>query len=389
MNKISLNIQRNFLGVPLSFLFLMCMFLMISRIISADRIGIIAMLSLVYISGFVSLNYLRINRLTFFYFIIVLYNITLVILFPSYTSLYHFVVQAISFGFIVFLSNGDINENYLSKLTNYFYKFYMIFSLIFVFAIFTGNVNMNGGTDTFLLGLYQPLFVFSFFVFLKTKVNFAIGLWMATIPFLSGERGLAICIIIVMGVYLLLGFLKKSKLLYNLFFWFIALIVSSYQFVYVWASKNNIGILLNEISRKYSNQNFFSGREKIWDITNLYITDSPIIGYGLGNNILESNFIEISAHNTYVDILLSGGIVSLILFFSFIYSIWNRMFPYINDKAVRLSMSFLISILFFGDNGVILIGNDISFSLLIWVIIGVGIMKSNFLKAKNEQFSKI
>lgn len=386
MQRISNEIRQNFLGIPVNFLFSICLFLMISRILSVDRIGIVLMLSLIFFSGLVSLKYVKINSITFFYLLIVFYNLVLVVLFPSFASLYHFIVQTLSFGFIVFLSNGFINDDFLSKVSNIFYKFYIIFSLVFIFAIIIGKVRMSGGTDTFLLGIYQPLFVFSYFVFLKTKGNVLIGFWMAAIPFLSGERGLAICIILVMLVYFLLYFMRKRKLLYNSFFWFIALVVSSYQFIYVWASNHTIGIILNEVSRKYSNQNFFSGREKIWDIANRYIRESPITGYGLGNNILKNNSIDISAHNTYVDILLSGGIISLVLFFCFIYTIWSRMFTYIKDKSIRLSMSFLIAILFFGDNGVIFIGNDISFSLLIWLIIGIAIMKSNFYLSQNIKF---
>jgi O-antigen ligase len=268
-----------------------------------------------------------------------------------------------------------INEEYLNNITRLFRKFYTVFSVVFIIALFSGKVKMIDGS--FMLGIYQSLFAITYFVLLGSKKSILSILWAASMPFLSGERGLAICLLIIFCMYYLLLFLRKNKLIYSTFFFIICICVTVYQFVYVALYNSEIGSILNKFSSIYTDQNFFSGRQFIWAAVNNSILESPIIGYGLGNNVLISNNIFISAHNTYVEIMLNGGFISILLYFMFMYSIWMYLFKYLENNAVRLSASFLIGVIVFGVNGVIIIGNDINFSLYIWLIIGIGIMVRN------------
>lgn len=374
--------RPNFLRIPVILVFALYMILIAARFVPINKIAMLMIIGLILFRGLVYFKDIKLTRTVSFLFIIVFYNMILLIFFPSIHGLYYFFVQLISFTFITILTLGTLEETYLKRLSNLFNTFYYIFSIVFLIAIALGKVNMT--EQSFALGIYQPLFALSYFMLLQSKRPYLIIVWLASMPFLSGERGIAISLIISILIYYLIPILKLHKQIYKLFFWVVAFGVTSFQFVYVWLSSTELGIRLNQLSGTYTEQNFFSGRQTIWGVMNDLILDSPFYGYGIGvgNSILESYNINMSAHNTYVEILLSGGFVALFLFFGFMYSIWVSMFEYLGEKSIRLSMSFLIATLIFGVNGVIFIGNDMSFTLFIWLIIGIASMRRNYIRQK-------
>lgn len=371
--------RKNFLNLPAEIVFLLYMIVTIGRFLPINTLVLLALIGVVVYKGVAHSRNIKASRTVLCFIAIIIYNTMLLLLNSSVNGLYYFFVQLLSFAFITSFTLGSMDDFYLKRLAKLFNKFFIIFSIVYIFALITGKVSMTDGS--FALGLYQVLYGLSFFIFYSAKRPILWIFWIPLMPFLSGERGLAISLIFVILIYYFIPFISKNEFLYKIFYWLVAFCVTSFQFVYVWLSTTQLGAFLNLISSKYTNQNLFSGRQFIWGIMNDYIIESPILGYGLGNEILKQNNIFMSAHNTYVDILLSGGAVSLLLFFYFMYSIWLSMYTNIDEKSIRLSMSFLIAILIFGVNGVIFVGNDMSFTLFIWLIIGIGLMRRNHLNS--------
>lgn len=371
--------RKNFLNLPAEIVFLLYMIVTIGRFLPINTLVLLALIGVIVYKGVAHSRNIKASRTVLCFIAIIIYNTMLLLLNSSVNGLYYFFVQLLSFAFITSFTLGSMDDFYLKRLAKLFNKFFIIFSIVYIFALITGKVSMTDGS--FALGIYQVLYGLSFFILYSAKRPILWTFWISLMPFLSGERGLAISLIFVILIYYFIPFISKNKFLYKTFYWLVAFCVTSFQFVYVWLSTTQLGASLNLISSKYTNQNLFSGRQFIWGVMNDYIIESPILGYGLGNEILKQNNIFMSAHNTYVDILLSGGAVSLLLFFYFMYSIWLSMYTNIDEKSIRLSMSFLIAILIFGVNGVIFVGNDMSFTLFIWLIIGIGLMRRNHLNS--------
>ena len=376
--------KQNFLN-PLT-IFILYMFIAVGRFLPINRYLMLILVAVIVYKGILNFQKTRQSKTMVPYMSLIIYNMIILLLNPSSNGLYYFFVQLISFTFIFSISLGSMDDFYLKKLSKLFNYFFYGFSVIFIFALYIGEVSMTEGS--FALGIFQVIYGLSFFVLYLSKRPILWLFWIIFMPFMSGERGLAISLLFMFLIYYLLPVIKKSKFLYHTFFWIIASLVTSFQFFYVWFSTTTLGTTFNLISGKYTNQNFFSGRQIIWGILNDYIISYPVLGYGFGNDILKQYNIFMSAHNTYVEILLSGGLIYLLLFFLFMYSIWSSMYEFISEKSIRLSMSFLIAILIFGANGVIFVGNDISFTLIIWLIIGISLMRRNYFRNENYGYRK-
>lgn len=310
---------------------------------------------------------------------LIIYLMFLMFLYLNSKSIYYFFVIIISFSYICMLSNGKISEEYLKEIGLIIKPFYIIFCALFFFAFVTGKVAMEG--ESFALGIYQPLVCISIFLALSEKHYFIPISITAIIVFLSGERGLMILLIMTMFFkQIFMRPISKRKFKFMIVLVLIACI--AFQFIYVNLQETDIGIWLNETSRQYTNQNFFSGRNNIWKVTNDVIFERPFFGFGLGNTVLAEHNIFMSAHNTYIDILLKGGISLLILICMFIYKIECYFYNYLSNKIIQIIAAFLLGVLVFSTTGVIITGNDMLFTILIWTVVGCGIMLCNNEKRK-------
>ena len=93
--------------------------------------------------------------------------------------------------------------------------------------------------------------------------------------------------------------------------------------------------------------------------------------------------INMSVHNTYLYILLQGGIVGLTLFFIFILSLWQKYYRFLNNHVTRLSASYLVGILVYLNFEVSLVGNTVGPGIFMWLVIGVGLIYNNNQKQKS------
>ncbi|WP_342985839.1 O-antigen ligase family protein [Clostridium saudiense] len=104
-------------------------------------------------------------------------------------------------------------------------------------------------------------------------------------------------------------------------------------------------MIFNPIIEWIFNKNLsFTGRDRLWSAAIELIKKEPFIGYG----VIENNYINIwggkfSSHNFILELLLQGGIFSLIVFIYVILRAINNQNRYRNNNISNL----LVAILFF------------------------------------------
>ena len=90
----------------------------------------------------------------------------------------------------------------------------------------------------------------------------------------------------------------------------------------------------------------FTGRTIIWDRVLVLIKRKPLLGYGFQTNEIVSNYLGnrafVHAHNTILDIVYKGGLLTLLVFFKMIYYPIHELYT---SRKNKLS-SFISFILF-------------------------------------------
>lgn len=123
------------------------------------------------------------------------------------------------------------------------------------------------------------------------------------------------------------------------------------------------------------NKQVYTGREEIWPVVLLSISDSPIYGHGSGaeattntiaNNKLDVHYIGLSAHNHHLQLLYQIGLLGFIPFLLFVKNLFYTLIKV--DKSL-LGASFLIGILFQQNFEVLLTQNNFILGIPLWVSI--------------------
>lgn len=345
-------------------------------------IGTVFILPLLSIS--VKNSKLKVSELWMFYFLIFAYNIILLIRKPAVGSLYQCVLQSLLLLFITLLSSMNLGESIMKKIEKYGK---VLFCLILIPA---SVVIANGGDQairifngTFSFVMYKFMFPCTFFFFMDGKHRLMKTLIFSVIFLLLSERTIAITMVLIYLAYFFIGKLSKGKFIHITLLLCVFLGVVGFTYLYVQLQYLDLGIAINQLFRTYTGGNFFSGRNTIWETAYKYIAQAKFFGYGFNNSVMKSSGFDKSVHNTYLHILLQGGLVGLSVFYLFIMSIWKRYYRFIDNHVVRLAASYLIGILVYINFEVTLIGNTVGPGIFMWLIIGIGIIYSNNLKLKD------
>lgn len=130
---------------------------------------------------------------------------------------------------------------------------------------------------------------------------------------------------------------------------------------------------LNEISLKYTDKLFFSGREDIWiymynkmgtGLTMLFGQGAPIVG---------------NSHSLYMEILWSTGIVGLVLYLLVLWSVYRYLYRYIQDKIVKLSI-FMFSAVYLMQTFESIMFSVNGINIIPYIILSIGLGRSLYLK---------
>lgn len=381
MNKIKKNSTLFGLRINLAIGIVLMLLLYMLKIKALTTIGYITIVSFLFI---IILNFLNkisapINKKVFIPFLLlIMFNSYNLIYLHTAKSIYNYMMQNLMFLFIYVMSIISISERNVYRICFVIRKFYYCYIFIVSILFFINKLYL---VDQFVrIAMYKVILSLLFFVLIISKnIKFDIVIAMIFF-FITGERTSMIIVLIIYFIYSNFNKISKNKFIYKLVFIVTTIFTVLIPYVYIWLEKSIWGLKINDFFIKYTGEQFFSGRNTIWKIIIPVIEEKKIMGWGIGNTILVDNGILVSTHNLYLYILLQGGIIFLILFIMLIYSLWNQYYNYVNNKIVKLSATFLLSIMIFLDFEMVLIANDIVISIYLWLVFGIGIMIVNNLK---------
>jgi O-antigen ligase len=211
---------------------------------------------------------------------------------------------------------------------------------------------------------------------LISKVYFTIGtLANLAIIFMSTSRTVVLAIAVIVGSWLILKCSKRW--FYNLFF---IVIGGNFVFLgtYVLLARSPFVDAMNQVSLKYSNKPFFSGRENIWGGVIDYGATSPLIGHKVGIQMKEylPNLPYHHTHNQYLQIFVESGFFGLFCFLLLLYFIWDTYQKNLDSHYVQWSACFFLGLLVYQNIEISLFFNMMSIGLIQWLIISIGVSQS-------------
>ncbi len=167
----------------------------------------------------------------------------------------------------------------------------------------------------------------------------------------------------------------KSKKTITILFCLGMIALWVFPYAYVHLSTTSLGAMLNTFVKEKTGENFFSGRHVIWKTA--LSQPNILYGLGLGNNYLQSFEISFSTHNLYIFIYLIGGYITLIPIMYFFVLLAKNILNK-EKKYLMVWISILILVTF----ELILLNNNMTVSLWLWIIVSIGLVN---YKKENEE----
>jgi len=155
----------------------------------------------------------------------------------------------------------------------------------------------------------------------------------------------AVCAYVIFLVYLLFEKYINKKEIFNSKTYFFAYIISFIGIVILRVQDAFSFIIVKVLGKKLT----FSSRTDAWDKAIYYIKQRFFIGYGREENawiaakLGEKPFVH--AHNTILDVLYKGGIMSLIMFGIMLTLPINQLYKYRKFRLTKLMSVILFCIL--------------------------------------------
>ncbi|WP_440962439.1 O-antigen ligase family protein [Paenibacillus nitricinens] len=341
-------------------------------------LSILTLLSLSFFYFFTNLSRIKMSKLFLAWCTYSIGGLLVLTINFSKQSLYVYIEQIVILFFVTILSQSVLNNNGLKRLANIFSG---LFYILIIFVLVNEFLfKINGVYIVF----YKTILMYMFFLMIKTKKIYYVSIITIFLLFINSTRSSILTIILFLIIYKLLEKIKYSKKAYKLIFFVLTSLILLIPIAYISLKHIPLGVDINNISREYFNKNFFSGRDIIWDISYQFIKESVFLGYGFSNNILVSNGILASTHNIFISLLLQGGVVLLILFLFFMYTLWMSFFGKLDHDIVRISASFILPLMLRASFDLIFLENDLILSINMWIIICVGLMVSNDFKLNDK-----
>ena len=291
-------------------------------------------------------------------------------------------------------------------LIGYFYSLQIehplkIFSKIFSFQLiffFFYNLwvhlplddisNNNLGTG-FRVFLFLPFFMIAFNI---NKKKILIFLYIAALIYLVliSNRGALVATTIFFISYCIYPYLLKSRNLFRAYFFFNVFVIFILSYLYL---ENLDNKLLDTISQYLFNKQI-NTRGSLWIELIEIIKQNFLFGYGLNQASEHISYVgdfnrnNLASHNMFLEILLKGGLVGLLLFLFLLYSIFAQFFCYIENYWGRIGNSFVIGIIYFGATSTEFFFGNIVNNVMIWLFLAVAVAQvTKINKAYLEMFA--
>ncbi|WP_375103852.1 O-antigen ligase family protein [Paenibacillus sp. RS8] len=315
--------------------------------------------------------------------ILITYNILIIFVnFENQSSVYNGLLYSGLILFVLVLLSANYKLEVLELIIHYMSFFSKLLLLLNIF--FSLSLNFIWVSST------SFLFLFLYFIYVDkhtkkiTKVIYSI-IWLLN-AILDESR----TFILLFPVFVFLIFswnkITKFKLRYNIIFIFITSLLFLIPIFYIYLSHSKYALILNQYALEYTDSRFFSGRDSIWSNLLTYYYDHNLF-FGGGHHVTPYYVYghNISSHNTFISILITTGIIGSILFILFARNIWNSYLLYKNNKVIKYSAIFFIVLLLKQSSELSLIGNNVSVSIISWLVIAFGLMYVSALNIEGRQ----
>ncbi|WP_197028368.1 O-antigen ligase family protein [Bacillus sp. EB01] len=309
------------------------------------------------------------------------------------TSLSMATTLIINFIFTLLFYNFVLINDYLEKSLIIFARVGMIFSLVIVFVsidqIFSGRlgwdisltifgqyVRYNANTIALISGISYLIYLYKYNK-LKNNCDLFFLVWFSLIVLLTGSRkGL---FLVVFGTILLLFMLNPKSRIKNIFFASLAAITFYLVVMKMPVFYNIIGYRMEALISMFSGEEIEEGSAKTrnlfvelgWE----YFKLRPWTGYGLDTFRHFPGSYGTYSHNNYIEILISGGIPSLIFYYFIRLIILVRLFLNQNKDFINKLLFVILLILLILDYGFVSYFDRIYILLFVFVLCGYGQIK--------------
>lgn len=145
-------------------------------------------------------------------------------------------------------------------------------------------------------------------------------------------------------------------------------------------------VVIDELSSEWTNRTIFSGRHVIWPFLIDFIADRPFFGWGAGFLFRDVHEFDLSAHSSYLQIILQVGLVGLFMLALSFFQMWRGVL--ISGESVLKSlevytMACVFVIMLHSSVEVFLTQNLLVIGIPAWSLLGleIGIVSLYLQKA--------
>jgi O-antigen ligase len=187
----------------------------------------------------------------------------------------------------------------------------------------------------------------------------------------SGARTAFISCCAGMGVYWAWPLISKNIGRFGVFYCVFMLLCLVYPFAYLSVAEmselRGFKVLGHGVlSRKMV---FFSAVE-FWG-------QSPVVGNGLGALVPNFDLGNLrTPHNTYLFVLVQTGIIGLLIYVCYLWSIGLLLFRGARDPLVRVCAAVFFGLLLYQTNDVVMMVSTLTLSLWAYFLLGIGVSRA-------------
>lgn len=196
----------------------------------------------------------------------------------------------------------------------------------------------------------------------------------------SGARSSILALLIGISLLLIPLSILRSRLFKSGFLIF--LIASPFIIIYltVFLDFSNYASDVRELTGK----NLESGRGLIWSFIIKSLNNDYMFGFGVGSSLSDITYMDLSAHNLYLQILFQSGLIGLLLVFFFFLTIYRLIYTISSASLFKLSLALFSSMLFVQNFEVMALQNNVTIFFIVWAVIGISLGNTKYKSSINS-----
>ena len=275
------------------------------------------------------------------------------------------------YGIVLIFFSFMVGRNYsyctISPL-KIFSKVMFIQILVFIYYILpkTFSQDQQASLGFGLMIVATLPYLLTAFKFEKSKYDIFFILLLMLYLLLISNRGSFLSISVFLLTYILYPTIIKSPKFFK--FYLIVNFLTIILLIYLYLNYSSFG---NELSLKYFNKDLDSGRPVIWLQLLEYINEELLFGYGTDQSStyiqsFHSSKVSLSSHNSYLEILLTGGLLGLSLLLLLTYFIWLKLYSKKENYWGKIGSCLIISVIYGAATGTNFISGNMMFNFMIW-----------------------